>query len=354
MLVRWWGMLSDPSPHLDERCYFAAFDRIATGQSPYLDTCYGYPPVFAITGSWAVERFGERPVVVALRAANLWGLAIALWCAMAWLPGPWRRRLLAAIVFLLLAPPVDIGVREGNLSLAMAGCVIFALLFWRRAPVSSGLLLAVTIAVKPLAPGAVLALLAHRPSHGGKRHWVAAGVAIVLSGWWILAFPYLDDLRALAARDLVSTSLSPHRIVHVVGIQVHAALISAVLAVVIFILARRRNLNRLQLLCFALVAALATSPLVWNHTLLLALPLQVVALQIAYARYRAASPPGRRSVGWELTLVALAACAITFGGGASGIYDYPMLVQLLGALPPALAPALLAGYIIHHTGSGRD
>ncbi len=354
MLARWWGMLSDPSPHLDERCYFAAFDRIAAGQSPYLNTCYAYPPAFAIAGSWAIERLGERPVLVALRGANLGGLALALWCAMAWLPGRWRHRLLGAVVFLMVAPPVRFGVREGNLSLAVAGVVIFALLIWRRAPVASGLLMGASIAVKPLAPGAVLALLAHRPIRGGKKHWIAAAVAVAVSGWLILTFPYLDDLRTLAAGDLVSTSLSPHRIVHVLGIHVHAVWVSAVLALALVAIARRHCFDRLQFLCFALAAALATSPLVWNHTLLLALPLQVVALQLAYDRFRAARLPLRSSAGWEFSLVALAACAITLGGGASGIYDYPAVVQLFGALPPALAPALLAGYVIRHTGPGRD
>ncbi len=349
MLLRWWGPLSDPSPHLDERSYFTAFERIAAGQSPYFETSYAYPPVFAIAGSWAVEQVGERPVLGALRGANLLGLALALWCSMAWLPGPWRLRLLGGGLFLLVAPAVRFGVLWGNLSLAVAGMLIFALLIWRRAPLTSGLVLGASIALKPLAPGAVLALLAHRPVAKGHRHWIAASVAMTVAAGLVLAFPYLDDLRTLAAGDLVSRSVSPHRIVHLLGLRVHAIWVTVALAVAVVVVARWRPLGRLQLLCLALAAALATSPLVWHHTLLLALPLQIVALQLAYGRFQVASPSSRRRAGWELSMVALAAAAILAAEGATGIYDYPVVLQLFGALPPTLAPALLAGYVIRLT-----
>ena len=119
-------------------------------------------------------------------------------------------------------------------------------------------------------------------------------------------------------------------------------------------MARSRVTDREQLLAVALAGCVMVTPLVWNHTLLLTVPLQAMALGLALARWRAASEPERRWRRWEAAGIALAVAALTFAEGATGIDDRGLALQVFATLPPALAPALLAAYVLHFHAVARD
>ncbi|MEZ5312140.1 MAG: hypothetical protein R2862_00090 [Thermoanaerobaculia bacterium] len=71
-----------------------------------------------------------------------------------------------------------------------------------------------------------------------------------------------------------------------------------------------------------------------------------MAFALAVARYRQGDEAGRRDRRWEVAGIALAAAALTFAEGATGIDDRGRALQVLATLPPAIAPAALAAYVL--------
>lgn len=353
LIARFPASIADPEPLWDELDYFRGFHSVARGDTPYADPAFLYPPVVAIVGAWGSERFGEGAVLVAIRGANLLGIATALWCSLAWLGRGWRWRVVGAAAIACLAPPIRLGILWGNLNLAVAGMVILGLLLWPKRPLIAGLLLGLSIAIKPLAPVAVLALLCHRPVDGGRRHWVAGGLALALSGVLILGFPHLEEMLARTSGDLVSGTVSLHRFPYLLGFDLSPFwLFSLVALATVWWVRRLPAMGPAHLLCFATTAALASSPLVWVHTLLLALPLQVLAVQLAWSRWGGGRQSATRDTSlwrrWEPAFVLLAVAAIQLAKGATAIAEAPLLIQWCAALPPALAPALLTLYLFRY------
>jgi hypothetical protein len=109
---------------------------------------------------------------------------------------------------------------------------------------------------------------------------------------------------------------------------------------------RRRPLSPAELTAVAVVGCVAATPMVWNHTLLLTLPLQAMALATAWRRSRVVSADGRRRALLEPFVVALAVVALHTAEGATGITDRSPALQALATLPPALAPGFLLGYVL--------
>jgi uncharacterized membrane protein len=189
--VRWWRPLFSGEPQNDEMMYFGGFAAVARGDSPYTHSGYLTFSFLAYAGGWALEHLGRAPTIGLLRMINITGLAIAVWCSMAWIPWSWRQRVLAGALFIALAPAVGFAMILGNLSLAMAGLVIAGLMFWPQIPKTSGLLLGLSVVAKPVAPGAVITLLTHRPNRPGRKHLVAASVATAVAGLISLVPPHL-------------------------------------------------------------------------------------------------------------------------------------------------------------------
>ena len=335
--LRFSGDVFDPEPLPDERNYFWAFEAVANDEDLYPGS-YLYPPALALLGGWMLPRTGPVALLAILRIANLVGLATAVWWALAWWPGPLRRRLALGTVFLCLAPAVRLGVRWGNLSLAAAGLVIVGLMVWQRRPVLAGVLLGLSVVVKPIAPAAILVLLAHRPAESGRRHLTAGLVALGLSGALLLLVPgFVAWLSVHAASGAPIRTLSLHRFAHLLGLPVHALALTVAVTLAFVLLSRWRPLEPLHLFALAVTTLLAATPLVWSHTLLVGLPLQTAALTVATG--------ARDRLPRELLFVVLAVFAIQLAEGATGIYDYPVWLQLMGVLPPALAPAALTAYL---------
>jgi len=348
LTLRWWPAVTSPEPLPDEQIYFNAFNVVLDGKSPAFARGYLYFPFLAITGARQVAAYGPGFVMTQMRLANLFGLAITAWCALAWCPWGTRRKVLVAAAVLSLAPAAHFGMTYGNLSLAVSGLVVGGLLLWPRAPATAGALLGLSIGIKPLAPVAVMALGAHRPREGGRLHLAAAAIAILVAGGLVFGFPYLGDILSRAQPDLASRTVSFHRFPYIFGLRMHPALILAALAALTVVLVRRRPLPRRLFLCLALTATLAATPLVWSHTLLMTLPIQALALQTAWWRSKERVVNGGHQGPFqrlEVFFVLLAIASIQFSAGATGIDDQAIWLQLVGTLPPALAPGILTGYL---------
>lgn len=352
--LRWHTELLDLRTALpDENPYFHAFDRVDAGASPFENTGYLYPPAFAAGGARLARVAGRPLVAAALRTANLLGLAACVWIALAWVPARLRFRFLAGAGYILLAPPTNFGVSLGNLSLAVIGISLAALLLVRRWPVAAGALLGAGIALKPIALFAIPALLVSRRELGPRRPLVAAGAALGIVALLVLPFPHLGDFLELAASSRVERSVTLHRFPALFGFDVHALWISAPIAAGAALLLLRRRLGTARRICVIVTAALACTPLVWSHTLLLALPLQALALAVVVARFRerGMSASGAQSLIPLLELCTVLTCVagIQFSAGAGNIGDQGIALQAAAAAIPALSPALLAGYLLRTT-----
>ncbi|MGH9464108.1 MAG: hypothetical protein ACRD0X_00575, partial [Thermoanaerobaculia bacterium] len=234
-------------------------------------------------------------------------------------------------------------------SAVVVGLISTALIAWPTVPLLAGLLLGASLAVKPLAPGVLAVLLAHRPVGGGRRHLLTVAVAALVASALILPLPYLDGMLSVPASSsrLLIRTVSPHRIAYLLGWHDNAVPLSLGLLAVAVWVSRRRPRTPEVVALLAAVTAIGATPVVWSHSLLLTLPLQVLALDRAASRWRAVrgSPRERRLV-TEGVFVALGAAAIQFAQGAQGIYDRGLALQLAGAALPAFAPAALAAYVV--------
>lgn len=351
-VVRWWPTVSETTlPLGDEVEYFAAFEHVVEGRSPFAEDDYLYPSVFAYAGAWSMDHLGRTTTDVLLRAINLLGLAVAIWCSMAWLPWSASRRLAAGVAFILVAPQVSYSILFNNFSLAVAGMLLGGLLLASRSSLAAGLLLGGSVALKPIAPMAVGCLLfAHRETEDRRLRW-AAMVAIVAAAAFILPDPHLDELLALTGdSERMAASITLHRFPQLFGFTPNALWISVPLALAAIAFVATRRLGRARLLCFAVTASLAVTPLVWSHTLVALLPLEVLALTIAAHRWQTLRHRPRGSsplpVWLEPVLVVLAVASIQLSSGAGSIGDRHVVLQFFGAGVPAVSPLALLGYLL--------
>ncbi len=352
--LRFSHLASFEPPKTDERIYLQAFRAVSLGESPYTNAPDGldfyYPPPFATLGAAALERTDTATVVLALRITNLLGLATTLWCSA--LFAPWARRwcLPAALGYLLLAPPALVhGLGSGNISFAVIGAALVALVAWRRHPWLASLLLGLGSVVKPIAPVGLAALAAHRPSGGSRRHWIVACTGLALAAALTLASPFLEQYLAIENEidewPLVR-SVSFYRWLHLAGLPISA--LGTVLLVTLLTIswARRAPIDGRQLFVLSIVGMTLATPALWSHTLLLTLPLQVMSLGRAWtrrrSRVRARSPLER----YELALVLLAASALQWVDGiGGGVETSAAPLQLLVLCVPVWAPLALGAYV---------
>ena len=343
--IRFYPAVTRLEPLGDELAQERAYLQEAAGRSPYLDGNYVYPPSLLRLQA-AMRKLPLASPFLPLRCASLAGLAVLLWCATSWLARkPWQRVGLA-VSYAVLAPGVRQGIEFGNLSFAVGGMVVLTLLFWERTPVGSGALLGASLLVKPLALGALVALFFHRPGKG-HRHQIAVAVAVAVAALALLADPELGSFLQHGSHFwVVDRTVSLHRFLSLAHLPGMASALTALLLLTVAAVAYRYVRDRDQLLAVALAGCVMATPVVWNHTLVLTLPLQAMALALATARYREAGGVSRRWRGWEMVGIALAVAALTFGEGATGIDDRSVALQVFATLPPALAPAILAAYVL--------
>ncbi len=345
--VRWPHLLVWPRVVWDEDIYIAAFRATASGESPFGVAGYFYPAALAHVGGWLLSMVGEAPVRYLLRAGVSLGLVVAVWSSLSlWRASAWLR-LGVAGVYLATAPVVRSGLENGNLSFAVVGLVVLALFLWPSRPATAGLLLGASVAIKQLALLAIVSLLVHRPAAGGRRHWMAGGIAAAVAVPLLLSGPRLEMMSAARLEALAGlTSASLVRVLGLSGLVVSPVVIALLVAVAVLVVCRLRPLTEVELLCVATTAAVLSLPVVWSHTYLLTLPVQVVAILYAFDGRSIRSP--RASARFERPLVLLLVGAAQLAIGREGaLGNQPALLQVVILLVPVFAPLLLTIFILH-------
>ncbi len=369
-----------PAPLGDEAAYVTAAQRVAAGQGPY-GGLYLYPPALAIAGAAVIRFAGDGALMLVLRTFNVFGVALLVWWSVALLPAAFHRRLIAATLYLVISPAVAYGMVWGNISLGIVAMIFAGLLLWPGRPVLAGVLLGLSIAVKPVAPVAVLVLLAQRRRSSPDRspvddvgarpaslaaHLASGAIALAIAGGLLLVLPYLMEFLSLATQlPPYTRNVALYRALVCFGIEPPAVVLFASVAILAVLFTRRIGaLSPGQMLLIAIPATLLSLPLVWSHTLLLTLPIQVVALERACRRARGAQTStscaraghkerglrdsaagGRPRRRLEAILVLGAVFAIQLSDGVGGIDDLASWLQGLVILVPALAPSALSLYL---------
>ncbi len=342
------GVLT-PATLGDEVAYVTASERVAAGQSPY-GGLYLYPPALAVAGAAVIRLAGDGALIVVLRTFNVLGVALLVWWSLALLPVAFRPRLIIAASYLSISPPVAYGILWGNISLGIAAVVFAGLLLWPGRPALAGVLLGTSIAVKPVAPVAVLVLLSQRaPALPGRprAHRHAGAVALALAGGLLLVPSYLGEFLSLRTQlPPYTRNVALHRALVCFEIEPPALVLFAVVAILAMFLTWRWARNPWQVLVLAIPATLLALPVVWSHTLLLTLPIQVAALDHAGGSLRRSGVADRSLKRLHAMLVLGAVLAIQLSDGVGGIDDQATWLQGLVILVPALAPLALSLYLM--------
>jgi hypothetical protein len=352
--VRYWSIITWPTPHADERVYLRAFEDLAEDRSPYYpagdDLDYFYPPAFANVGGIALKATNTTIMLAAMRAANLVGLGICLWYSGLFLPLSWVWRCSIAALYILIGPiSIYTGLGPGNLSLAAVGSSLAALAAWSMIPKTSGVLFGLSGILKPMAPVGILALGAHRPRSGGTSHLWTAGIAMAIGAVLTLVSPFLSEYLALNPGEVdewpLRRSVSLYRWVRIMGFNGSPIALVALVSVVTLWFARRRPISKRQLSILAIVAMTFGTPALWAHTLLIALPLQVMALVRAWQRTRADDAAAAYQARYEVALVVLAVLSLQMVRGIGGGVEVSRAwIQLPVLFVPVFAPLALGMY----------
>jgi hypothetical protein len=347
-LARWWPQLAWEQLHYDELDYLHEATLVRQGQSPYGEPRFLYPPSFAVLGAAALELLPPIELARVVRGLDLLGLVAAAWVAA--LGTPWRRRwrLLAAALVVLLAPGFGLAAEYGNVSPLVVGLSLVGSWMAPRRPLVAGALLGFGLAIKPLAAAAAVLLAAlGAPTAELRRARRAGWLALAIGGALLLGLGarYLPDLLARSqGRPDIAGNVSLLRVLHCFGVELPAPLVFAAVAAAAAVLCRRRPPDRGRLLLVASSVAPLALPVVWAHTLLLALPVQLAAVARAIERRRLASSRGRAAV--ELGAVGCGVVAIQGAAGATVLAGLPLPLQGLWLLLPVLAPAALLVYAL--------
>lgn len=352
VVLRWWSYLSWPGPLIDEDIYLRAFRAAAEGLTPFGVDGYYYPAAFASLGGWLLPAIGESGLRLLLRAASVAGVAVIVWIALASWRRPAWQRLLVGATYLALAPAVRLGFQTGNISFAVIAVILASLLIWSRHPVVAGLALGGSVAVKPLAPLALLAVAAHRPAAGGRRHWLCGALGAAVMAVLLLPPSRFVEMSALSVDRLpYIRSISLQRMLALAGIETGSLAIALALGVVVVVVARLIPMTLEECFWFAATAAVLATPVIWPHTLLITLPVQAAAIAAAWSRrLRPAPGPSPAAAGvarrYELPLVVLAVLALQLSEGAGAVDDRAVPLQLAALAVPYLAAPALAAYLL--------
>jgi hypothetical protein len=355
VLVRFLPLIAPGGVKADEEVYLEAFQAVAADESPYaepndFDLKFYYPPAFASLGAAALKLVDSNVLVAGMRVASVLGLACCLWCSALFAPLDWRWCLAAAALYAVLGPVALLhGLGSGNLSFAAVGAGLVALAGSFRAPAASGLLLGLSTVTKPIAAVGIVAMGVHRPIRRGRAHLVAAGTGLITAGTLTLASPFLAEFLALDG-DIdawpLSRSVSLYRWLHLMGLHLPPVVLAGAVAAAVVYLARRAPIDHRQLFILATVGMTLATPALWSHTLLLVLPLEVMALGRGWKRLKSDDPPLARRARFELVFVALAVAALQFVDGiGGGLETARPLYSVLALAVPVWAPVGLGLYV---------
>lgn len=374
-VVRYADLLVYPEAWIDESIYQDGFTELRAGRSPYSHPGFYYPPVFAHVGAWLLGLIGEGPERLLFRGLNLLGLAWIAWLAAAWVPAPRRdpaRGFLVRLVVaaLLVVTPVGVffGFKVGNISFAIVALVLSGVSFFPYRPALSGVLLGLSVVLKPVAPVAIALLFAHAPGIKAARNGRLAAV-IAAATAALLSLPFLGELRSLLAQHLSTLVqgriLSTYRVLQLVGLPFGRAMIFVTLTALLMVLMWRRGTSHSAVVVIVAGGVVATAPAIWSHSMTVFYPVLVMVGVIAHRHWSAvragvvgevpvrtvaptklsADPARARAAALELIVIALALVAVLYF--QSGGFDHlAAATQLTMLMPLLLIPLLLAVYVL--------
>lgn len=353
--LRWYSQLTISSLQIDERSYFAAFEAVTSGRSPYEARSYLYPPLLATLGAEAVARCGERATSLTLRHLNLVAAALLAWLASRFLATRLAFRFFAAAAAVAVLPGFAAAIVRGNLSPLAAALALAGWLLWPKRALIGGALLALSLFVKPMAILVPLVLLVGRlpdPAESRQRQWTLLSMA---ASAVLLLIPGLRHLEGLASqvgggKPEALRVASLHRVLDGLGWRLPAGVIALVIALVTAIVLRRRPLTPRRLGFVAWTASLLALPIVWDHTLLLALPVVAASLRLAGARWLARDRVQPRPKPGEAWLVGLATTSVALANGFGAIETLPTWLNALLVAIPTLSPLVLTLFLIYAGG----
>lgn len=362
--IFWWqDILSSPSWMCDGRNYELAIDLVRRGRSPYESRLFPYPPTIAVLGAWATELLGPETFRFIYRHVNLLSGCAAIWGSLYLTGWPWVIRLVIAGVGIRYIPALEMGMTTDNLSIMCSGAAIAALILWQRVPFLAGILLGLSLSLKPVALLAIFLLAAHRPIDSQHRHLVTAAVAAFtfcllqgLAPGWFFSGIFNPNVKATSldwSTAFINASL--YRVFTSFGLAVSPFLFPIIFLILGLIYVRRRPLNNGQLCCIACSASLLSLPVVWSHTLLLVLPVQSMAFALAsrgfIREWRGDSgnaiQNGKRYRGLIHLLLVGAGCLTVTEANGYGILVYdPLWVNGTIMLIPLISLFLITGYAV--------
>ncbi len=345
LLFAWYEYtLLSTYPNVDEYHYAWAAERVAAGEDPYVGgrgkKGYLYPPLLAFVLAAIFKVGGEVGVLVVNRFLNMVGLALFGWFTAAWAKGDATQRWRDITLLLLLSPPVSMGVKFQNLTLFAAGASIVVLFFHKKYPFICGILLGLSIAVKPLVVPIMIVLFATFTRHGVIVSVVSSIVAALLT----VPFPYFDSWFYKLERiksHIADGSASIHRILHALDLHYLMTPVLFISFIFVFIISTKFAKDIHSVVAISLASSLFVTPVTWLHTYLLALPLIVMAWNIYFTK--------GLSFKYEFTLLSLATAASLLVEGITSFKfaTLPPLLEVIGVLPNLFAPVILAWYVIY-------
>jgi hypothetical protein len=241
---------------------------------------------------------------------------------------------------------------------------------------AGGLLLGSSVALKPFALPALVALLAPRLAgkrragarlpgkhpagkHPAGKHaageWIAdrwpgpeqrAGLlGIVLAGATLLGPPYAHELLTQPIETLSTIrTVSFDRLLRLLGLPLPRFVVLGVVYAMLAGAATLWTRSRLERQLVAFAGAMVAAPLVWSHTMILGLPMLTLALACHAPDLASRAPADRRPRLVALAVFALVALQLFFQPG--GFDHHAVPVQILFATPMLAAPPLTATLVI--------
>jgi hypothetical protein len=360
--IWWWNDFLQPGWHADGSNYQAAIDLVLSGRSPYEHRLYPYPPTLAVLGAWVSRLWGEETFRTVFRLFNILGGCAAIWGSLLITNWSLRLRLCLGAFGVLTVPTFLEGLNFDNVSTLVSGAAISGLVLWHRLPVAAGIFLGLSLALKPIALLAFFLLLFHRPLYPQKRHILAVGIAAVTTGLFLAirpllflsAFRHPNVIKTMQDWSLSQINISLYRLLVDFGLNLSPFLVLMIILMIGIVLIRIRPLDPDRLACLACAASLLSIPVVWEHTLLLALPIQTFSFAVAVRRalaFRKSYPPPVRDPKLQRPLVHLllvsAGIITVFEGGRYGVLGkgVPWLHGVM-LLIPTSAIVLLTGYVL--------
>ncbi|HEV8240860.1 MAG TPA: glycosyltransferase 87 family protein [Thermoanaerobaculia bacterium] len=331
---------------VDLRCYLDAGERALAGRNPYGAVGYFYTPAFAYGVGWLHHGLGTPGTLLAFRLAALLGVWLVATLSLAGAAASLRTR--AAVALLVaVSPLVRDGLFHGNATLLLAGPLLAGLLLVGARPAAGGLLVGAVTAMKPM--GITAGILAATPRRGidgwqlPRRALLAATVAVLpwlMFGWrWLPAMGGATGAPPAGFNNIaVAVGLAA------LGLEVPPLVVMvAVTAVGAWVVWRYAPNHRARV---AVAAALNVVALPVNNpsTFLLTLPVQVLALERTWRRWRRPRVEAGASRVRSLGPFVICLAAVLSVHGVRGVRstgDQPLALRGVATLMPFLAVLLL-------------